>query len=164
MFVKHGKCYMTKSKKPLKVRFVKDHNSFNVEIGWIGSNGEIYWEYYCEAKSMYSEVDIECIEKEIHNNYDVILKFLCSEKIQFKSYSGDWFDVGSGTSIFYLNNELRVKKNLHEYRVYSFNVNNIVWTATVNYSEDTNSKENIVKNIEAKPNFIKWISDWIKVE
>ena len=101
---------MTKSGNALKVQFVKEHNKLNVEIGWIRPNGEIDWEYHCEAKSMYSEVDIEWIEKEIHNNYDVILKFLCSEKIQFKSDSGDWFDVGSGTSIFCLNNELRVKK------------------------------------------------------
>lgn len=163
MLVKHNKCYMTKSGNALKVRFVKDHNEFNVEIGWIRPNGEIDWEYHYEAKSMYSEVDIEWIEKEIHNNYDVILKYLSGEDIQFKNSNGNWTDVQFNTLVCYLNNELRVKEKPNEYRVYTIKLDDEIRVYVVNYPE-ANSKENIVKNIEAKPNFIKWISDWIKVE
>lgn len=57
-----------------------------------------------------------------------------------------------------------VLRKLHEYRVYSFNINNTVWTSTVNYCEDTNSKEDIVKNTEKIYKFIGWLTDWIKVE
>ena len=112
MPVEDGKCYLTVGGRAVKVRFVKSHGDINVEVGWIRQNGEIDWEYHCDATSLSEEVVIPWVEKEICSNYDIILKFLCGETIQYyNTAAGEWIDVDPiPTDVSCLNTRnLRVK-------------------------------------------------------
>lgn len=165
MLVKHNKCYMTKSGNALKVQFVKDHNNFNVEIGLIRPNGDIDWEYHSDMKSISEEVEIDWVEKEICSNYDIILKFLCGETIQYyNTVVGEWIDVDPFpiNTLCLSNHDLRVKV-VPEYRILLITVEGKSQVVAVN-SNDSFTNEKISTETENSVYFTKWLTDWIKVE
>jgi hypothetical protein len=165
MLVKSEKCYLTAGGHAVKVRVVKSYGDINVEVGWIRQNGEVNWEYHCDVKSLSGEVEIDWVEKEICNNYDVILKFLCGETIQYyNTATGEWIDVDPiTTDVSYLNTRnLRVKKPM-QYRLALMDVDRETFINAIN-SNPSFTNEEVAKEAESNVYFKKWISDWIEVE
>ena len=165
MLVEDGKCYMTDCGLAIKIRVVKTITGLCLELGWIRQNGEIEWEYHCDTKSISGEVEISWIAKEICSNYDIILKFLCGETIQYyNTAAGEWFDIDPiPTSVSCLTTRnLRVKKPM-QYRLALMGAEGETYIHAIN-SNPSFTNEEVAKEAESVSYFKNWISEWIKVE